>query len=148
MFAYELLDFHKTTEIFSKSKAITSPNATSIFDLLLNHFNTSIATLLNPSQGAMETLISIEQSRTLKGAYTTMKAKLVKYELQVKRKLIFPITIFLEPSLKLEHIPIDVQEYITKNFKHVLYLMHVPLTLSSCSQSEPLLSTSSTCSKI
>ena len=64
--------------------------------------------------------MSIEKSMTLKGAYTTMKANLVKYEPQVKRKPIFPISIVLDLSLKLKHIPIDEQEYITKNLKHFL----------------------------
>ena len=36
MFVYELLAFREATEIVCKSKSITSPNVTSIFDLLLN----------------------------------------------------------------------------------------------------------------
>ena len=36
IFADELLAFKEATEMFSQSKAITSPNVTSIFDLLLN----------------------------------------------------------------------------------------------------------------
>ena len=36
IFANKLLAFQEATKIFSQSKAITSPNVTSIFDLLLN----------------------------------------------------------------------------------------------------------------
>ena len=88
IFADELLAFKEATEMFSQSKAITSPNVTSIFDLLLNQLNTSIITLHNLSQGVMGRPMSIEQSMALKGAYTVMKKKLLKYEPQVKRKLI------------------------------------------------------------
>ena len=86
IFADELLAFQEATEMFSQSKAITSPNVTFIFDLLLNQLNTSIA---NPSQGVMRRLMSIEQSMALKGAYTIMKTKLLKYESQVKKSQSF-----------------------------------------------------------
>ena len=80
IFSDERLAFQEATEIFSLSKAITSPNVTSIFYLLLNQLNTSIVALGNPSQGAMGRPMSIEQSMALKGAYTMMKIKLLKYE--------------------------------------------------------------------
>ena len=128
--------------MFSQSKAITSPNATSIFDILLNQLNTSIVALGNPSQGAMgrllHRLMSIEQSLALKGAYTTMKTKLLKYEPQVERKPIFPIVTMLDPSLKVEHILTDEQDYIIKTLKHLLQLMPAPPISSTCSQSKPL----------
>ena len=59
--------------MFSQSKAITSPNVTSIFDLLLNRLNTSIIALGNPYQVVMGRPMSIEQSMALKGAYNMMK---------------------------------------------------------------------------
>ena len=40
IFADELLAFQEATMMFSQSKAITSPNVTSIFDLLLKQLNT------------------------------------------------------------------------------------------------------------
>ena len=126
-------------------KAITSPNVTSIFDLLINQLNTSIYALGNPSQGAIGRAMSKEQSMTFKGAYTIMKAKLLKYKPQVKRNSIFPIATILDPSLKLEYIPTNEQEYITKTVKHLLQLMNAPTTLSTYSQSEPLFSTFTTC---
>ena len=79
----ELLAFKEATEMFSQSKAITSPNVTSIFDLLLNQLNTSIIALGNPSEGVTGKPMSIEQSMAPKGAYTVMKTKLLKYEPQV-----------------------------------------------------------------
>ena len=86
IFVDELLAFQEATEMFSQSKAITSLNVTSIFDLLLNQLNSSIVTLGNPSQGVMGRPMSIEKSMALKGAYTVMKTKLLKYEPQRKRK--------------------------------------------------------------
>ena len=123
IFADELLAFKEATTIFSQSKAITSPNVTSIFDLLLNQLNTSIIVLGNPSQGVMGRPMSIEESLALKGAYIVMKTKLLKYKPQVKRKPIFPIATMLDPSLKFEYIPTDEQEYITKTLKYLLQLM-------------------------
>ena len=134
--------------MFSQSKAITSPNVTSIFDLLLNWLNTSIISLGNPYQVVMGRPMSIEQSMALKGAYTVMKKNLLKYEPQVKRKPIFPIVTMLDPSLKFEYIPTDEQEYITKTLKHLLQLMPAPPISSAWSQSEPLSNTSTTCSKM
>ena len=107
IFVDELLAFKEATEMFSQSKAITSPNVTSIFDLLLNQLNTSIIALGYHSQGLMGRRMSIEQSVALKGAYTVMKTKLLKYEPQVKIKPIFPIAIVLDPSLRFEYIPTD-----------------------------------------
>ena len=79
IFAYKLLAFKEAIEMFSQSKAITSPNVTSIFDLLLNQLNTSIIALGNPSQGVMGRPMSIEQLMALKGAYKVIKTKLLKY---------------------------------------------------------------------
>ena len=134
--------------MFSQSKAITSPNVTSIFDLLLNQLNTSFIAFGNPSRGMMGRPMSIEQSMALKGSYTVMKTKLLKYKPQVKRKSIFPIATMLDPSLKFKYIPTDEQEYITKTLKHLLQLMPAPPISSACSQSEPVSNTSTTCSKM
>ena len=148
MFADELLAFREATEIVCKSKSITSPNVTSIFDLLLNQLNTLIVVLENPSEDVMGRSMSIEQSMALKGAYNVMKARLLKYESQVKRKPIFPIATMLDPSLKLEYIPMDEQEYIMQYLKNLLQLMPAPPTSSTCTQGETLLSSSTACSKM
>ena len=53
----------------------------------------------------------------------------------------------LDPSWKLEYFSTDEQEYITKTLKYLLQLkLALPIS-STCSQSEPLLNTSTTCSK-
>ena len=109
--------------MLSQSKAITSPNVTSIFGLLLNQLNTSIVALGNPSQGLMRRTISIEQSMALKGAYTVMKKKLLKYEPQVKRKPIFPIATMLDPSLKFEYIPTD--EYMSHTCRNIQIYLNI-----------------------
>ena len=148
IFADELLAFREATEIVCKSKSITSPNDTSIFDLLLNQLNTLIAVLENPSEDVVGRSMSIEQSMALKGAYNVMKAKLLKYESQVKRKPIFPIATMFDPSLKLEYIPMDEKEYIMQHLKNLLQLMPAPPTSSTCTQGETLLSSSTACSKM
>ena len=127
---------------------MTSPNVTSIFVLFLNQLNTLIVVLENPYQDVVGRSMSIEQSMALKGAYNVMKAKLLQYESQVKRKPIFPITRILDPSLKLEYIPMDEQEYIMQHLKSLLQMMHAPPTSSTCTQGETLLSNSTTCSNI
>ena len=92
--------------------------------------------------------MSIEQSMVLKGAYNVMKEKLLKYESHVKRKPIFLITKMLDPSLKLEYIPIDEQEYNMQHLKNLLQLMPAPPTSSTCTQGETLLNHSTAYSKI
>ena len=54
----------------------------------------------------------------------------------------------LDPSLKFEYIPTDEQVYITKTLKHFLQMMPMPPISSTCSHSEPLANTSTTCSKM
>ena len=145
MFVVELLAFREATEILCKSKSITSPNFTSIFYLLLNQLNTLIDVLENPCQDVVGRSMSIEQSMEPKGAYNVMKAKLLKYESQVKRKPIFPIATMFDPSLKLEYVPVDEQAYIMQHVKNLLWLMSAPPTSSTCTQGETLLSNSTTC---
>ena len=59
-FVDELLAFQEAIEMFSKSKAITTPKVTSIFDLLINKLNTSIFTIGNHSQRLMGRPMRIE----------------------------------------------------------------------------------------
>ena len=132
MFEDQRLAIWEVTEIFCKSKSTTSPNVTFIFDLLLNQLKILIVVLENPCQDVVKRPMSIEQSMTLKGAYNSMKAKLVKYESHVKRKPIFPITTMLDLSLKLEYIPMDEQEYIMEHLKNLLHLTSAPPTSSTC----------------
>ena len=92
--------------------------------------------------------MSLEKSMALNGSYIMMKIKLLKYEPQVKRKLIFPIATMIDPPLKFEYILADEQEYITKTLKHLLQLMPTPPISSTCSKSGPLSNTFTTCSKM
>ena len=104
--------------------------------------------LENPSQDVVGRSTSIEQSMALKRAYNMMKAKLLKYESQVKRKPIFPIATMLDLSLKLEYLPMGKQEYIMQHFKNLLQLISAAPTSSTCTQGETLLSNSTACSKM
>ena len=53
-------DFLEATNAFSKSKAITSGNITSIFELFLIHLIASFSALDTPSQDAMRRPMRIE----------------------------------------------------------------------------------------
>ena len=54
----------------------------------------------------------------------------------------------LDPSLKLEYIPMDEQEYIMQHLENLHLLMPAPPTSSTCTQGETLLSNSTACSKM
>ena len=64
-FTDEVLSFQEAIEIFFKSKSITSPNVTSIFDFLLNQLNILIVVLENPCQDVVGKLMSIELYHTI-----------------------------------------------------------------------------------
>ena len=49
--------------------------------------------------------MSNDQSKTLRHVYTMMKEKLMKYDIQVRRKPMFYIATVLDPRFKLGHIP-------------------------------------------
>ena len=49
--------------------------------------------------------MSNDHAKALICAYTMMKEKLLKYNMQVRRKLVFPIATMLDPRFKLGHIP-------------------------------------------
>ena len=48
--------------------------------------------------------MSNNQAKTLRHAYTVMKEKLMKYDIQVRRNPMFSIAIVLDPIFKLGHI--------------------------------------------
>ena len=81
----------------------------------------------------------------LKEAYTMMKTNLLKYEAQVKRKPIFPISTILDLYFKLEYVLIDEEEYIMKSLELLLQLVPAPPTSSTCSKSEALPNNSTSC---
>ena len=49
--------------------------------------------------------MSNDQAKALRRTYTSMQEKLLKYEIQVRRKPMFPIATMIDPRFKLEHIP-------------------------------------------
>ena len=64
--------------------------------------------------------MSIDQATTLRHAYTSMKEKLLKYEIQVRRKPMFPIATVLDPRFKLEHIPHGEQKFVVETLLNLL----------------------------
>ena len=79
-------------------------NGTFIFEILLNQLLTSIFVSNIPFLVQWGILTSIEQSMALKAAYSVMKANLLNYKPQIKRKPIFHITKMFYLSLKLDYI--------------------------------------------
>ena len=61
-----------------------------------------------------------DQAKALRRAYTLMKEKLLKYEIQVRRKPMFPIAIGLDPRFKLKHIPHDERKFIMETLLNML----------------------------
>ena len=64
--------------------------------------------------------MSNEQAKALRHAYTSMKEKLLKYEMQVRRKPMFPISTVLDPRLKLEHIPHGEKKFVVETLLNLL----------------------------
>ena len=64
--------------------------------------------------------MSNDQTKALRHAYTSMKEKLLKYEMQVRRKPMFPMATMLDPRFKLEHIPHGEQKFVVKNLLNLL----------------------------
>ena len=64
--------------------------------------------------------MSNDQEKALRHAYTLMKEKLLKYEMQVRRKPMFPIAIVLDPRFKLEHIPHGEQKFFMETLLNML----------------------------
>ena len=68
--------------------------------------------------------MSNDQEKVLRRAYTSMKEKLLKYEMQVRRKPMFPIATVLDPRLKLEHIPRGEQQFDMKTLLNMLEIIY------------------------
>ena len=120
MFADELLAFREATQVFSKSKSITSPNVSGLYGLLVERLDSLIFELYHPLQDFTGTKISNDKAKALRHAYTSMKEKLLKYEMQVRRKPMFPIATVLDPRFKLEHIPHGEQKFVVETLLNLL----------------------------
>ena len=64
--------------------------------------------------------MSNDQANALRHAYMSMKEKLLKYEMQVWRKPMFPIAIVLDPRFKFEHIPHGEQKFFIETLLSLL----------------------------
>ena len=65
----------------------------------------------HPLEDFTGTKMSNDQAKALRLAYTSMKEKLLKYEMQGRIKPMFPIATVLDPRFKLEHIPHGEQKW-------------------------------------
>ena len=114
------VEFREATQVFSKSKSITSPNVLGLYGLLVERLDSLIFYLHHPLQDFTMTKMSNDQAKVLRRAYTSTKEKLLKYEMQVRRKPMFPIATVLDPRFKLEHIPHGEQNFVMKNLLNML----------------------------
>ena len=112
MFADELLAFREATQVFSKSKSITSPNVSGLYGLLVERLDSLIFELDHHLQDFTGPKMSNDQQKALRCAYTVMKEKLLKYNMQVRRKPMFPIATVLDPRFKLGHIPYGEHNFV------------------------------------
>ena len=64
--------------------------------------------------------MSNDQEKAQRCTYTSMKEKLLKYEMQVRRKPMFPIATVLDPSMKSEHIPHGEYKFVMKTLINML----------------------------
>ena len=64
--------------------------------------------------------MSNNQTKTVRHAYTMMKEKLMKYDIQVRRNPMFSIVIVQDPRFKLGHIPKGEETFVLENLLNVL----------------------------
>ena len=81
MFSDEFLALHEATHVFAKSKSITFPNVSGLYGLLVEGLDSLIFELDHPLQDFTWTKMSNDQAKALRCAYTSMKEKLLKYEM-------------------------------------------------------------------
>ena len=77
-----------------------------------------------------------------------MKEKLLKYNMQVRRKRVFPIAAMLDHRFKWGHIPYSEHKFVMKILLNILESVHI-IEASSSMLIDDLLDTSShKCSKV
>ena len=64
--------------------------------------------------------MSNEQPKALRCAYTMIKEKLLKYDMQVRREPMFPIVTVLDPIFKLGHISHSEHNFVMKTLLNML----------------------------
>ena len=92
--------------------------------------------------------MSSDQAKALRRAYTLMKEKLLKYEIQVRRKPMFPIVIVLDPRFKLKHIPRDERKFFMETLLNMLESVCIVEASSSMPIDDLLASTTHKRSKV
>ena len=148
MFAYELLAFHEATQVFSKSKSITSPNVSGLYRLLVERMDSLIFELDHHFRDFTKPKMCNDQAKALKCAYIVMKETLLKYNMPVRRKLVFPITTMLDPRFKLGHIPYGEHNFVMEILLNMLELVRIIEGLSSTLMDDLLASSSHKRSKV
>ena len=89
-----------------------------------------------------------DQEKALRCAYTVMKEKLLKYNMQMRRKHVFPIALVLDPKFKLGRIPYDEHNFLMKILLNMLESVRIIETLSSMLIDDLLASSSHKHSKV
>ena len=92
--------------------------------------------------------MSNDQQKVLRCAYTVMKDKILKYNMQVKRELVFPIAIVLDPRFKLGHIPYGEHNFVKKILLNMLESERITEALSSTPINDLMSSSSHKRSKV
>ena len=78
--------------------------------------------------------MSNDQQKALRCVYTVMKEKLLKYNMQVRKKPMFPIARVLDPKFKLGHIPYGEHNFV----KEILLNMLKSVCIIEASSSTPI----------
>ena len=134
MFANELLVFREAIQVFSESRSITPPNVSGLCELLVERLDFLIFELDHHLQDVTGPKMSNDRAKALRCAYTVMKEKLLKYNMQMRRKLVFPISTLLDPRFKLKHIPYDEHNF----FMEILLNMLKSVCIIEVSSSMPI----------
>ena len=88
------------------------------------------------------------QAKALRCSYTSMKEKILKYEMQVRRKPMFPIATVLDPRFKLEYIPHGERKFVMETLLNMLESVPIIEASSSIPIDDLLASMIHQCSRV
>ena len=91
--------------------------------------------------------MSNDQKKALRRAYIVMNVKLLEYDIQVRRKIMFPNALVLDLRFKLGHIP-HGHKIFMETLLNMLESVHLIDALSSTSIDDLLASSSHKRSKV
>ena len=83
-----------------------------------------------------------DQAKRLRQAYTVMKERLMRYDIQVRRKPMFSIAIVLDPRFKFGHIPHGEHNFFMETLINMLESMR-PIQASTSTPIDDVLASSS-----